>query len=262
MQSPLLLALAVLWSSHLLTHHGWPGIRPSDGNRCGPRAVALRSLWIGALGIPWVALLDFDLWQGVSVCALAIPFHALLEGLRAGIDRRFEQRLSVLLCFELLQGALAAIGAALWMDLARRSPLEWPEPPSSPGLALDGAEILRLCVWTGAFACAIGLGSEVVARVLADLRRENAAGERSDAPASAPPDRSGRRIGVLERLILVAMVALGQWGAIGFILTAKSIARFRELEDRRFAETYLVGTLTSFLVAAVLGGAVVLLLPA
>ena len=48
---------------------------------------------------------------------------------------------------------------------------------------------------------------------------------------------------------MLTLVVLGEWGALGFVLTAKSVARFKELENKEFAETYLVGTLTSFLVA-------------
>ena len=39
-----------------------------------------------------------------------------------------------------------------------------------------------------------------------------------------------------------------QFGVIGFVLTAKSIARFKQMENRNFAEKYLIGTLTSFLI--------------
>ena len=37
----------------------------------------------------------------------------------------------------------------------------------------------------------------------------------------------------------------GQVSAIGFVLTAKSIARFKQFEAQGFAERYLVGTLAS-----------------
>jgi hypothetical protein len=47
----------------------------------------------------------------------------------------------------------------------------------------------------------------------------------------------------------------GNPGAIGFVLTAKSIARFKEFDDREFAEYYLIGTLASMLLA-VIGGIV------
>ena len=55
----------------------------------------------------------------------------------------------------------------------------------------------------------------------------------------------GRIIGKLERVIITAFVLCNQFGAIGFVLTAKSIARYKQLEDKNFAEKYLVGTLTS-----------------
>lgn len=54
-------------------------------------------------------------------------------------------------------------------------------------------------------------------------------------------------------MVILTLVWLDQWSAIGFVLTAKSVARFKELENRAFAEAYLVGTLTSFLVAGASG---------
>lgn len=61
--------------------------------------------------------------------------------------------------------------------------------------------------------------------------------------------RSGELIGKLERVIVAALVLSGAATAIGFVLTAKSVARFKQMEDRNFAERYLVGTLISVSVA-------------
>ncbi|HHY48056.1 MAG TPA: DUF3307 domain-containing protein [Firmicutes bacterium] len=63
----------------------------------------------------------------------------------------------------------------------------------------------------------------------------------------------GRYIGMLERAILTAFVACGAYHAVGFVIAAKSVARFKDLEDRGFAEYYLVGTLTSSCIAVVAG---------
>ena len=57
--------------------------------------------------------------------------------------------------------------------------------------------------------------------------------------------RAGRIIGKLERFIIVILMLTGQASAIGFVLTAKSIARFKQFEAKGFAERYLVGTLAS-----------------
>jgi hypothetical protein len=66
----------------------------------------------------------------------------------------------------------------------------------------------------------------------------------------------GRVIGNLERITLYLLVLLDQWGAIGFVVAAKSIARFKELDQKGFADYYLVGTLASVLVALVSGAVV------
>lgn len=61
--------------------------------------------------------------------------------------------------------------------------------------------------------------------------------------------RIGSWIGILEREIILLLGLLGQYGAIGFVLTAKSLARYKQLEEQAFAEKYLVGTLLSALIA-------------
>lgn len=61
----------------------------------------------------------------------------------------------------------------------------------------------------------------------------------------------GSWIGILEREIILILGLMGQFGAIGFVLTAKSLARFKQLENKSFAEKYLVGTLLSAFTAIV-----------
>ncbi|MBI3286798.1 MAG: hypothetical protein HYZ68_01995 [Chloroflexi bacterium] len=64
----------------------------------------------------------------------------------------------------------------------------------------------------------------------------------------------GRIIGNLERFLTVTLVLLDQYTAIAFVLTAKSVARFRQIEEEKgFAEYYLVGTLTSSAIGVVVG---------
>ena len=77
---------------------------------------------------------------------------------------------------------------------------------------------------------------------------------RSSAPPPAPlgPNaRVGSTIGILERVLIVVFVLTGTDIAIGFVVAAKTLARFRLLDDRDFAEYYLLGTLASVSVAIV-----------
>lgn len=63
--------------------------------------------------------------------------------------------------------------------------------------------------------------------------------------------KAGNIIGKLERMIIAVLLLNNQFGIIGFVLTAKSIARFKQMEDRDFAEKYLIGTLTSLFIVLV-----------
>jgi hypothetical protein len=69
--------------------------------------------------------------------------------------------------------------------------------------------------------------------------------------------QAGAYIGIIERLLITSLVAVNQFGAVGFVLAAKSVARYKEIESvPRFAEYYLIGTLTSSTIG-VLGGMLV-----
>jgi hypothetical protein len=67
---------------------------------------------------------------------------------------------------------------------------------------------------------------------------------------------AGSYIGILERLFIFLFIVLGQWAAIGFLITAKSVFRFGDLsraKDRKLTEYVLIGTLLSFLIAIATG---------
>ncbi|HVH67342.1 MAG TPA: hypothetical protein VM716_05700 [Gemmatimonadales bacterium] len=74
-----------------------------------------------------------------------------------------------------------------------------------------------------------------------------------DRTAGAIEVARGRAVGSLERALTLTLVLLGEYTAVGWIIAAKSLARFKQLEDREFAEYFLVGTLASFLLALLVG---------
>lgn len=61
----------------------------------------------------------------------------------------------------------------------------------------------------------------------------------------------GRIIGILERTLVYFVIILGQYTGIAIVVALKSIARFREFENRQFAEYFLIGTLLSVLLAVI-----------
>lgn len=62
-------------------------------------------------------------------------------------------------------------------------------------------------------------------------------------------DNIGSIIGNIERIIVFTLSVMDLYPSIALVITAKSLARFKQLEDRSFAERYLIGTLLSFLIA-------------
>lgn len=115
--------------------------------------------------------------------------------------------------------------------------------PATPVFALElpasfTAYPLEKILWIAVtYLAAVFGGAVFTNRILAWLT-EDAQEEKTRRLSSA--------IGIMERLILITLVAVDAVSAIGFVLAAKSLARYQELNKRDFAEYYLVGTLTSF----------------
>lgn len=64
----------------------------------------------------------------------------------------------------------------------------------------------------------------------------------------------GRLIGNLERIVLTIVIAAGSYAALAFLVAAKGVVRSDEFDkDRDFAEYFLIGSLSSVLVALCAG---------
>ncbi|KAA9038063.1 DUF3307 domain-containing protein [Ginsengibacter hankyongi] len=67
---------------------------------------------------------------------------------------------------------------------------------------------------------------------------------------------AGMNIGILERLLVFVFMINNEWQAVGFLLAAKSVFRFgnlQEAKDRKLTEYILIGTLLSFGIAVLTG---------
>jgi len=62
-------------------------------------------------------------------------------------------------------------------------------------------------------------------------------------------------IGIIERILILIFILAGEFQAIGFLVAAKSVFRFGEIqkEGNKKAEYFLLGTLASFALAIVVG---------
>ena len=127
----------------------------------------------------------------------------------------------------------------------------------------SGASGIRPCEFLDTFIGRIGIPLTVVLSFLLSLllvhKPANITIQKLLLPFKPASDideksnNAGRFIGTVERIIMLVLISLGQFAAIGLVLTAKSIARYDRIsKEKDFAEYYLLGTLVSTLIVIVI----------
>ncbi|CAN7421066.1 hypothetical protein LJR225_002714 [Phenylobacterium sp. LjRoot225] len=109
---------------------------------------------------------------------------------------------------------------------------------------------LLLLIWGGNLLCKLllkscGLTAAMTRRRLAAEAQAAARGQTPPPPAFDP--KVGGVIGAFERLILAAGMLSGSWEVFAAVVALKTVARFKELDERLDAEYFLVGSLFSIL---------------
>ncbi len=100
--------------------------------------------------------------------------------------------------------------------------------------------------------------------ILYEPSNTNEPTRQAEEPLQGLPN-AGKWIGYLERILILTFIYTGNVEGIGFLLAAKSIFRFGELNktrDIKVTEYVLIGTLVSFTIAIILGFGVKLLIGA
>ncbi|MCY0095644.1 hypothetical protein [Hoeflea ulvae] len=69
----------------------------------------------------------------------------------------------------------------------------------------------------------------------------------SIANLPTPTHSAGRWIGAFERLIIALGLIVHSWEILAVVIALKTVARFKEMDERDFAEYFLVGSLFSIL---------------
>lgn len=129
-------------------------------------------------------------------------------------------------------------------------------PPEPASWVSDVSSWTAAAWWTAAYAFNVNGAGSLIGLLLKPFAppeggsggEQPSGGGPRHRPAESGPGR-GRMIGILERILILTLLLVGQWGVVGFVLAAKSIARFDQLKDQAFAEYYLIGTLLSVLFA-------------
>ena len=136
--------------------------------------------------------------------------------------------------------ALAVVGVA-WVALRDLSLNLVPAAISAHPADVRNVALAAIIGWS-LFVINVPLCVRLIGRLLPPETKKMEGG--------VDPERMGAAIGVLERILVIAMMPGGPT-AVGFVVAAKTLARFKELDKKRFAERYLLGTMTSVTIALV-----------
>lgn len=242
----------VMLLTHLLSDFYFQSDKMAQGCRKSLKGVGSHAL-VYALGLAPILALGFRLkWDLVWLWLLMGAAHAVIDGAKFAICRKLRIKgrgKNGLAVFLLDQCAHIAVLIALWYTLGVRLTVR-------PYLL---AKVEYLPVLPITLAVAVAAILRPVGLLIQNCRLWTITGPKTEGKYPSDPDlNTGRIIGYLERLIILLLVMYGQFSAIAFVLTAKSVARFKEIEESRItAEYYLIGTLMSAaatLVIAVLLG--------
>lgn len=206
----------------------------------------------GALTLLTHLALVLPFWNPAVVLGVFVlcAAHTGIDAVKAAIERRRAPTLGLFLADQAIHIGLVI---ALWFGLLRLAREgAGTNPLAAAGLGsaadvlipFDPAWMPMAGTWVviAAGLAFNGKGGTAIVRLVLERFPEV-------VPRDPEGYTMGRTIGVLERLLLFTLVLLDQWGALGLVLAAKSIARFKELSAQHFADYYLIGTLTSILVA-------------
>lgn len=222
---------------HMLFDFYFQSNKMADEKECNKTALGLHCLIYAAGAAATVALL-FEASAAAMVASFTVfaLSHWFIDGsLRRAIACRdfspigsflIDQVLHIVLLF-----MLCVLCCHLWVM----------RPVASSLLDARGVELS----WVSTLCFCGRPCSIAIAKILQSHRNPG-----TEQSADTSIAHSGKWIGIFERLIVAALSLLNQYSAIAFIFTAKSIARFKQLEsDKDFAEVYLLGSLASVFLA-------------
>jgi hypothetical protein len=241
---PLLITFMALLLAHLLGDFPlqWTWIAKNKCSR--PWPLACHGLI--HLVLAWTCLLVFADQTFVSFPNQIIVFsyviwHVLIDKLKCSFKRRprIGNHWLTFIADQLLHALTAAVAAAL---LCRTGLALFAEAIRIPAAAkthvLETAIVYLAVIFAGGYLI------RAVTRRLADDISSEPAGQMANA---------GMYVGWIERFLVITAIVMQAPSLIGLILTGKSIARFPEFKEPRFAEYFLIGTLLS-LSLSILGG--------
>ncbi|MAO07157.1 MAG: hypothetical protein CL596_00430 [Alteromonas sp.] len=177
----------------------------------------------------WLLSLQIEFFIGSGIIAI---FHYLIDGFKPKLNRH--KTLGKYAFFiDQLMHLLVLTAVTLWFDAYYGWDPLW-EIPVSFKTGVTVVAFLLTLKPTNIFIKQVFCAAEV--QMISDNELPNA----------------GKLIGILERILTLTFIIIGQFQAVGFLIAAKSVLRYKDTETLK-TEYVLIGTMLSFGVAVLLG---------
>ncbi len=189
-----------------------------------------RSLYVHGAVAGILTYLFSGLWSLIWIPVTIAATHIIIDGVKAKFDDNIKS-------FSLDQLAHFAVIFAIWI---------WIMTPSLEDLAaLEQIFLPGIKIWVilTAYLIIIWPSSVLISKLTEKWRM--------DVNGDGSLENAGRWIGRLERFLILTLVLLQKYEAIGLLVAAKSIFRFSKSRD--VGEYVLIGTLISFTIAIIVG---------
>ncbi|PHI03013.1 DUF3307 domain-containing protein [Fusobacterium polymorphum] len=222
--------IAILISIHLLADFLFQTSAYSEKKR--------KIIYFIVFEIILLAILEFK--KGILLGIIISVFHFLINYIVNKLEKRFRKRRLKLLFFSINQLIHFVILIGIYYIFNLENSV------SNLYIKLQGYENFKIIIlYISVFSIIYEPASVFIRKLFTSISSKTYPKENLEEL------KAGNIIGKLERIIIAILLLNNQFGVIGFVLTAKSIARFKQMENRDFAEKYLIGTLTSFLIVLI-----------
>lgn len=192
------------------------------------------------LALTWLVVCD---WNGWWLAAIVAGSHLVIDAVKPCVQRRCgaNRELWVFVVDQLLH--LSVLGGAgyLWLHYNDWQEFDWLMACSQKYVLLATALILA------------HKPSNILLNLIIKYYEVPVP---TDSMAEGEPHgafHSGALIGTLERVLMIVLIVLSQYEAIGFLIAAKSILRFSSVNESEKSEYVVAGTFISFCIALALG---------
>lgn len=217
----------------------WPAYLKHGLVLCGCNLAALAAFVpqrANSLGIVWTA-------AGLAAAHVASDILKSLAGRRWNVESPWALLLDQ-------SWHVAGVAVAAWL-LDKAAWAAWMRQ-----LPLDAGLRSKVLGATVIYTAVIFAGGVLVRACTKPLLDQFAALDDSAGTSVRQLKNAGMYIGWLERFVILTALLLHSPATVGLVLAAKSIVRWPEMRDLRFAEYFLIGTLLSLAIALAGGAAV------